>query len=236
MRKLILFDLDNTLLPFNTYWEKANVEIFNSSNLTKDLNYEAFMSLYRKYDKELWELYDRHIISLDQLRQQRFIKTMKEFQINISIDESQRYFDEFFHELINSIVPDSKVNNMLVSLKGNYELGILTNGKITEQKQKIEKMKLNDIISHSQIFISDEIGYEKPDPKSFYYAMNQLNFKSSESIYVGDSWVNDIEGSLNAGLIAVWVNQNSDISENVNNNKKLIQIHSILDLKMALES
>ncbi|PES29269.1 hydrolase, partial [Priestia megaterium] len=75
MRKLVLFDLDNTLLPFHSYWEKANVEIFNSSSLTKNLNYESFINLYRKYDKELWELHLQQLISLDELRQQRLIKT-----------------------------------------------------------------------------------------------------------------------------------------------------------------
>jgi len=235
LRKLLLFDLDNTLLPFNSYWEKANVEAFNSSTLTKKLNYESFINLYRKYDKELWELHTKQLISLDQLRQQRFIKTMNDFGIKVSVDASQRYFDEFFNVLINSIVPDSKVNSMLLFLKEHYELGILTNGKITEQNQKIKKMGLNDVIRSEHIFISEEIGYEKPDPQSFYYTLNKLNISSSDSIYVGDSWVNDIIGSTNAGLSAVWVNEDHVFPENFSNSSKVIKVASILDLKESLK-
>ena len=125
---------------------------------------------------------------------------------------------------------------MLLSLNENYELGILTNGKIVEQKQKIERMKLYDIISPDQVFISDEIGYEKPDPKSFHYALNKLNATSTDSIYVGDSWVNDIEGSINAGMSAVWVNDATVLPEDISSSAKIITIPSILDLEIALQS
>ncbi|WP_180235005.1 HAD family hydrolase [Priestia megaterium] len=235
MRKLVLFDLDNTLLPFHSYWEKANVEIFNSSSLTKNLNYESFINLYRKYDKELWELHLQQLISLDELRQQRLIKTLNDFEIKISIDESQNYFVEFFNFLINSIVSDEKINNMLLSIKEYYDIGILTNGKISEQKQKIKKMKLNDIISWDHIFISDEIGYEKPDPKAFHYALDNLNVNYEQAIYVGDSWSNDIVGSINAGMRAIWISEDKIIPEStVITKSKIIKIPSIFDLEESL--
>jgi HAD superfamily hydrolase (TIGR01549 family) len=236
LKKLVLLDLDNTLLPFNFYWEQANIGIFNSSNLTKNLKYDSFIGLYRKYDKELWELHTQQLITLDELRQQRLIKTMKDFQITVSVDEAQNYFDEFFHNLIDSIVPDSRINNMLLSLQKNYEVGILTNGKITEQKQKIEKMKLNDVISSNQIFISDEIGYEKPNPKSFHYVLNELGMRNVDSIYVGDSWGNDIVGAIDAGLEAIWVNEDNELSKNSYNGSKVIKISSILDLDNVLQA
>ncbi|MFB1049449.1 HAD family hydrolase [Paraliobacillus sp. JSM ZJ581] len=236
MKKLVLLDLDNTLLPFSFYWEQANIEIFNSSNLTKNLEYDSFIGLYRKYDKELWGLHTQQLITLDELRQQRLIKTMKDFQITVSVDEAQNYFDEFFHNLIDRIIPDSRINNMLLSLQKNYKVGILTNGKITEQKQKIEKMKLNDAISSNQIFISDEIGYEKPDPKSFHYVLNELGMRNVESIYVGDSWGNDIVGAIDAGLEAIWVNEDNVLTKNSYNGSKVIEISSILNLENVLQS
>lgn len=55
---------------------------------------------------------------------------------------------------------------------------------------------------------SDEIGYLKPDIHCFEYILNTLNLKSSEVLYVGDSYVKDVQGPKKAGIDAVLINCN----------------------------
>ena len=83
--KLIIFDLDNTLFPFNDLWLKANKQTFEEYTLLKGIDYNDFMSLYRKYDLQFWEKHDSGLITLDELRELRLIKTLQHFDINICL-------------------------------------------------------------------------------------------------------------------------------------------------------
>ena len=235
MIKLVLMDLDNTLLPFQSYWEEANMDVFHSSHLTRHLDYNKFISLYKKYDKELWNLHSKNAISLEELRQQRLIKTLNDFQMDITAEESQQYFQKFFQYLLDKITPDFTLLNMLMSIKKHYELAILTNGKKSEQKEKIKRMGLDQIIQPENIFISEEIGYKKPDSKAFHYVLQNLNKNYEETIYVGDSWLNDIEGSVKAGLKAVWIHPSSTLPDPSYHSKVYI-CPSILELEEVLQT
>ncbi len=55
--KLVLFDLDNTLFSFETYWTQATTDTFYRSNITKHLPVREFFSHYRHYDHHFWELH-----------------------------------------------------------------------------------------------------------------------------------------------------------------------------------
>ena len=82
--KLVIFDLDNTLFSFNNLWIKANKDTFEEYTLFKDIEYSDFMKLYKKYDLYFWKQHDEGIITLDELRELRLIKTLKHFDIDIS--------------------------------------------------------------------------------------------------------------------------------------------------------
>ena len=42
----------------------------------------------------------------------------------------------------------------------------------------------------------------------FASALPQLNTEAHETVHVGDSLEHDVEGAINAGMRAVWVNRN----------------------------
>ena len=58
------------------------------------------------------------------------------------------------------------MNDLLMTLKENVNIAILTNGKIKEQNTKIDNLDIRTIFEKN-IFISENIGCEKPDPKAF---------------------------------------------------------------------
>ncbi|MEB7852983.1 HAD-IA family hydrolase [Staphylococcus equorum] len=61
-------------------------------------------------------------------------------------------------------------------------------------------------IFENNIFISEDIGSEKPDSAAFLKVTHMLNIKPEDTIYVGDSWENDVSGSLNVGMKPIWFN------------------------------
>lgn len=57
------------------------------------------------------------------------------------------------------------------------------------------------------VTFSQEIAVEKPDSRIFRLGLGRAACEPSEALYVGDSWTNDYQGALNAGMRAVWVNR-----------------------------
>jgi putative hydrolase of the HAD superfamily len=52
--------------------------------------------------------------------------------------------------------------------------------------------------------ISCDLGYMKPHPRIFEYALEQLSVNPDETAMVGDSLRADVEGSKTLGMTAIW--------------------------------
>ncbi len=55
--------------------------------------------------------------------------------------------------------------------------------------------------------LSAELGFLKPDAGAFEAMQKRLGLFPGEIAMVGDSWSDDVEGALNAGWTALWVNR-----------------------------
>ena len=82
-------------------------------------------------------------------------------------------------------------------------LGLVTNGNIAGQGQKIDRLGLRAFFQ--VIVISEEVGVAKPDPAIFHHAVNLLGTLASETWFVGDNPINDIRGAAGAGLKPIWL-------------------------------
>lgn len=103
---------------------------------------------------------------------------------------------------------------VLNKLKKNYKLGILTNGKTYVQNNKIRAAGFGELFD--SICISEEIGAAKPLKSAFEIVCGSLDVAPSQAVYVGDYYLNDIEGARNAGLQSIWYTYGSgegDISK-----------------------
>lgn len=227
--KLILFDLDNTLFPFDEYWSQATTETFFKSYLTKHLPYHEFLTHYKYFDHHLWLLHQERKITLDELRQKRLIETLKRFDINIGKKEANDYFHLFFERLLMKIKPNPDINAFLKELKSTYNIGIITNGKIKEQTLKIEKLRLNEVFQSNQIFISEEIGFEKPQVEAFHIPLSSYKTAPEQALFIGDSWNNDIKGAISAGMSAIWINLKGERTTSIQH-KPLKTVEDILEL------
>ncbi len=60
------------------------------------------------------------------------------------------------------------------------------------------------------IFISSEIGIEKPDPGIFKFAERQFGLAAENFLHVGDSRKHDLEGAQNVGWNALLINHKTE--------------------------
>ena len=70
--------------------------------------------------------------------------------------------------------------------------------------------RVHRVIADSQVkgcfdhvFVSSEIGFEKPDPRIFKSVQERLNLRAKQILHVGDSLQHDIEGALSVGWQAI---------------------------------
>ena len=76
---MVIFDLDNTLFSFNKLWIKANKDTFETYTLFKDIDYSDFMKLFKNMIYTFGNKDDEGVITLDELRELRLIKTLLTF-------------------------------------------------------------------------------------------------------------------------------------------------------------
>jgi FMN phosphatase YigB (HAD superfamily) len=89
-------------------------------------------------------------------------------------------------------------------LHGRYDVAIITNGFKEVQYDKILKAELSKYFR--KIFISEEVGAQKPRKEIFEYAIKSMNAPKNSSLMIGDSWDVDIIGAMNFGIDQIYYN------------------------------
>jgi HAD superfamily hydrolase (TIGR01549 family) len=94
---------------------------------------------------------------------------------------------------------------------------------------------LNNFFEHFKIgsyfefvMTSEEVGYNKPDPRIFEAAAKQAELAVSEIIFVGDSLISDYFGASGVGMKSVLIDRGDKISDD--NITKIISLNDILEL------
>ncbi|QSO52417.1 HAD family hydrolase [Alicyclobacillus curvatus] len=225
--QLLLFDLDDTLFDYDLCWEYGVKAALAKHGLTKDLEQESLYATFVKHDGALWRQFTDGLLSLPEQRVQRFQNTLRDFGMFPS-EEHAVSFQELFIELHTAyITPDMMVTNIIADLSKRFRLGIVTNGG-PEQWTKVSKLELEGYFPPETIFASDVLGCSKPNRRIFDLALTHFNIESDCAIFVGDSWENDVVGSVEAGLRAIWLNRRNHRAST--NHQPLATIHSLSEL------
>jgi putative hydrolase of the HAD superfamily len=107
--------------------------------------------------------------------------------------------------LFSTVKPDLSlylgVENLLQSLKDQkIKLGLLTNGNVETQQNKVSLLKLEKYFDAIMYARTLGICNEKPNPKAFSAILSALHIKPEEAIYVGDNPHTDFLGAKKLGI------------------------------------
>ncbi|MPN37080.1 Pyrimidine 5'-nucleotidase YjjG [bioreactor metagenome] len=80
---------------------------------------------------------------------------------------------------------------------------MLTNGSVYSQAHKLEQTGLESYFG--TVVISGTYGINKPDKRIYEIICAKLQAKPQDCVYIGDGLVNDVQGSLQAGMRSVWI-------------------------------
>ena len=205
MIKVVLFDVDNTLLDFDQYVKDAMKNGFEKFGLGK-YDDDTF-AVFTKVNSALWHALERGELSFEELKKVRWNLVFE--ALGISFDGV--YFENYFRDfLFDSAIPIEGAYDLLNSLKGKYVLGVASNGPYDQQINRLKVSNMLDYFSH--FFISEEIGHSKPSLAFFDVCMQRLNqnvqekFEPSNVMIVGDSLSSDIAGGRQCGMKTCFFN------------------------------
>lgn len=201
MIKYILWDIDGTLLDFELAEERALRSSLQGFGL-KDLTDEMLVQ-YRKINKNYWERLERGELEKIQVLQGRFYDFFALYDLDSSLVPD---FNRTYQENLGRVAAFSPYGLEVVKdLKGDYIQLAATNGTITAQEGKLKRSGLDELLDG--IFISDEVGYEKPDPRFFKVILDSFpGSKVTDFIIVGDSLTSDMKLARNCGFLSIFYN------------------------------
>ena len=186
----VVFDLDETLLDrrgsIDSYAKQLHTDLAKFVVMPRAAYLEAFHRLddYGRAPRELF---------FQELASQLFA--------DVSPRELQSHFEAKAWRAPR-LFPH--VNDVLRRLRGEgWQIGIVTNGGVASQGQKIANSGLSPLV-HC-IVISAALGSRKPDRAIFEHAAMQLGINPTQSWFVGDDPRSDVWGAKQFGFRAIWV-------------------------------
>lgn len=201
MIKVILWDVDGTLLDFlkaEYAAIKTCFRIFNLGECTDEM-----VETYSAINKQYWERLERKELTKPEVLVGRF----REFFAyeNIETDCAEEFNREYQLRLGDTICFCDNSYELLKSLRGRVKQYAVTNGTKVAQNKKLNRSGLIDIFDG--IFISEDIGIEKPDAAFFRFVWDNIGeYAVDEVMIVGDSLTSDMQGGNNAGILCCWYN------------------------------
>ena len=221
----VFFDLDHTLWDFEKNSALAFETVFKLHNVSVDM--AEFLRFYVPINRTYWERYRKDEITQKELRFGRLKDSFDLIKHNVSNDVVDLLSSEYIHYLPKFNHLFDGTIEILDYLKPKYNLHIITNGFAEVQENKLN----NSYITHyfKSVTNSEVAGVKKPNQKIFDFALNLAQAKKESSIMIGDCIEADVQGALDAGLDAVYFNEN-----NVPVANTIKQVNHLLQLKKYL--
>ena len=190
----LLMDADETIFDFGKCEYQALKEALEYHGLEfSDEICESFSTINTK----LWKEFEMSHITRSELRVQRFRELIaKCFE---GFENTEILADTYVDRLSEQAILIDGAQEVLERLSQSFDIYIITNGLKKVQRGRFAKTDITDYIK--KLYISDEIGMNKPDKKFFDYVLEDIPEKDkSKILVVGDSLSSDMQGGRNAGL------------------------------------
>lgn len=206
MIEFLFLDLDDTILDFQKAERLALAKTLESFGLPPT---DTVLARYHQINREHWERLERKELTREQVLEGRFAVLFQEMGLSAEAEKVARAYEENLSQG-HYFLPGAE--EALKSLSQTYKLYLASNGTA---KVQAGRLKSAGIIPYFQeIFVSQEIGANKPDPAYFSACFARIpGFRKDRAMMVGDSLTSDILGGIQAGIATCWVNPHHKTGE-----------------------
>lgn len=226
MIEFLFLDLDDTILDFR------KAERIAIGKTIRDFGVEPTEEILQRYhivNKWHWEQLELGRLTRAEVLENRFAVLFKELGVDVNAAQCARAYEKNL-SIGHYFLPGAE--EAVDNLSKKYRLFLASNGTASVQKGRMTSANLYRFFE--KVFVSQEIGYNKPSKAYFDACFAQIpGFDPRRAIMVGDSLSSDIKGGINAGIATVWVNPEHKESGDI---KPDYEIEALSQLEALLET
>ena len=201
MYKYLFWDVDGTVLDFLAAESCAIKALFKKYELGECT--DEMIEVYSKINSKYWGFLEKNKMTKSEILVGRFLEFFDLFGIDRDLAET--FNKDYQEELGEYIVFVKDAEEVLLDEKGKYMLVAVTNGTKVAQKKKLSRSGLDKVFD--AVFISEDVGFEKPNIEYFEYIFEKLNIEDKKGVLIiGDSLTSDMKGGVLAGIDTCWYN------------------------------
>ena len=110
----------------------------------------------------------------------------------------------FFQDYVDTLELRPYAKSLLRNITENCKLGLVSNFTYAPViYASLRKLGINQFFN--AVVVSEDTGWRKPHKRIFQTALQRLQATAEETVYIGDSPLEDIEGAKTAGIKTVFV-------------------------------
>jgi len=203
--KAILFDIDDTLFPTSAFAQEARRAAVRAMveagfDFDEELVFEELLEVIAEFSSNYAHHFNKLVTRLD---------PGSERTPNVDLVVAagvSAYHDTKFR----SLQPFADVPSVReYARRRGWVVGVLSHGWTSKQAEKLVRLGIAGLFDPGAIFISEQIGINKPNPKLYVRAAEKLGLEPSEIIHVGDSPAHDVAPARSLGMTTVWARRAS---------------------------
>ncbi len=205
----VIFDLGSTLIEYEAVpWSELNV--LCAARMRDYLKEEGFQvpdeqEFYRTFE-EVKDRYRR--IALESLAEwtvpQAAAELLTHWHIEANGDLLDRLFDAFYEPITEKIyVYDDVLQTLQRTRRCHSTIGLISNTIFPERahRKELKRFGIEPFLDFA--VFSSTFGIRKPHPDIFFKAANLAGYAPAECVYIGDRYVEDVEGPVGVGMAAI---------------------------------
>ena len=226
----VLFDLYRTLIDITTdekqplVWEKLSRFLrYQGLPAKADHLYDTFFHRARLSQEQSLEKYPE--VNVLAIFQTMLLELGYIGSDNLAVAMTQLF--RVLSILHFELYPDSL--STLQALQRHYRLGLVSDAQRVFSEPELQMTGLEPLME--VIIISSDHWFNKPDPRMFTMALDQLKLSASQAVYVGDSLPRDIFGAQQAGIYAVYLNRQHHTLDSKVDCRPQKMIHTLDELR-----
>ncbi len=223
MIKAVLIDIDDTIFDFEKCSKNSFLKTLEKFNLKFK---EEDFSYFNKVNDILWTKQKLGEINIKEVFIKRDYLMDKYFNLDIEIGLFNDLFVKFLYDEIEMV---DGIEDLLLYLSDKYKIFTASNGIYKMQENRLKKSNLDKYFD--KIFVSDKIGFEKPDKKFFQKIMDLTKFSNDDLIMIGDSIKSDIIGAKNSKIKSIYFNKED---KKISDKNFTYQVKNLSEIKKIL--
>ncbi|MDD3745123.1 MAG: HAD family hydrolase [Anaerostipes sp.] len=199
----LIFDVDDTLYDLMQPFER----VFTECGYHQKADCMDVFLASRRIGDEMYDEMEQGRMDSDRYFILRTQKALETAGIHISDDEAMDFKKKYRDYQKEISMTDTMKEILDISKEKGWKLGIISNGMTIGQWEKIKTIGVLRWISKDMVIVSGDIKIAKPDIRIYEKAQEKFHISPEDTVYVGDTYKNDIVGAGEAGWKTIWMNK-----------------------------